>query len=79
MDNADGCRYICMTGSVDKLANMYASTNTTLKNAGERKAEERKYTVEVVDVEPNSNMETYVLSVVNALTLKDEDMLLGIT
>ena len=57
-------------------------------NAEKRKTEEQKdeelnkelkNTVDVVDVEPNSEMETYFLSVVKALTLKDREVLLGIT
>ena len=57
--------------------------NNAEKLKGEiRKDEERKEElndkVDVVDVEPNSKMEKYVLSVVNALTLKDGEVLLGI-
>ena len=67
---------------------MYASSNIKLQkkaqaNAEEHKAKERKHeehkdTVEVMDVDPNSEMETCVLSIVNALTLKDIEVLLSI-
>ena len=56
-------------------------------NAEKRKKEEHKYEelieeikdeVDIVDTEPNSERENYVLSVLNALTLKDGVVLLGI-
>ena len=64
MDNTDGCRYIYMTVSVDEARQSVRvhkyhvkQTNKCWRTqAEERNNEERKDTVEVVDVEPTSEM-----------------------
>jgi uncharacterized metal-binding protein len=88
MDTTDGCRYICMTGSMDearqrvRVHNYHVTNNAEKRKTEEQKDEELneklKDKIDVVDVEPKSEMEKYVLSVVKALTLKDREVLLGI-
>jgi hypothetical protein len=77
MDNTKGCRYFCMTGTVDE-ARKRVRVHKYHVTKGKTHTEERKDANEVVDAEVGSDMEQYVMSVVKALTLEDGEVLIGI-